>query len=532
MKVLLIFPPMFNPTQPYLAPFELRARLRQLTDWRVDIFDWSIECYKRLLASDFITRVAFEHNVEIPSDLIIGLRNIYQSMKQPTEDYKQAVSVIDATFDWYEKVFPGIRLYRYCGMEARGWNIASSHDLIKFAMSDSANVFSVLYNDLVLPKLINAEYDAVGITLVCDDQLLATATLALKLAELPQRPRLVLGGPLASMFASRCPESLFLKLFDSVHIGAAKANVVEAFAPDSDLSDVAATIPHWYVPEWNDIELDYYICPEPVMPVHSTIGCPFSCKFCSSPAVAEMVEGVRFRQRNANDIAHEICTHVERGRRYFLLVGEMLSWAHVSDIAQSLRSRGVGHEQIAWYFWTRLSPVPSQVLLHELRAQGCRRICFGLETTDEDVLMLAHKQSYPDHAVETLTRAVKADIQPHLFLMTGLPGQEPSIANEGLIRLLNKLQDDGAYGITATVSAFEPEEWAPWNSTSLGLYQIKERRLDLRIYRPATDEAEKQARELRNILEQHLKNQPFLGVFGNVHQLVFLDRQMDKIQCI
>jgi anaerobic magnesium-protoporphyrin IX monomethyl ester cyclase len=527
MNVLLIFPPLFNPTQPYLAPFQLRTLLRQLTDWNVDILDWSIESYRQLLSPAFIGRVARHHTTEMPVELMTRLEHANHSLNQPTQAYKQAVTAIDDAFAWYETVFRGTRLFRYCGMESRGWEIGASQDLIDFAKSDSANVFSILYDDLVLPKLSSAEYDAVGITLVCTDQLLATATLAVKLTEQSRRPRLVLGGPLASMLVSRHPESLFLRLFDSVYIGAAKAGAVEAFAPGKCSGSLAAANAHWLVPDWNGTNLESYISPEPVMPIHSTVGCPFSCKYCSSPAVAEMLEGVRFRQRSANDIAEEMCAHLNQGRRYFLLVGEMINWAHASAVARALRTRGVGN-RIGWYFWTRVSPTPSQAILDELREQGCRRICFGLETTDENALMLAHKQAYPAEAAETLSRVVRADIQPHLFLMTGLPGQEPVAADEGLVMLLNKLSEDGAYGITATVSAFEPEEWAPWDSALPGLFQLRDRRLDLQIARPATIRAEDHATHLRGILDQCLTDQPFLGSYGNVHQLVFLDGQNAK----
>ena len=57
MKVLLVFPPWFNPTQPYLGLFELRAVLRLYTMWEIDIFDWAIESYRSLLTLDALGEV-------------------------------------------------------------------------------------------------------------------------------------------------------------------------------------------------------------------------------------------------------------------------------------------------------------------------------------------------------------------------------------------------------------------------------------------------------------------------------------------
>jgi hypothetical protein len=470
-----------------------------------------------------MTQVAYRYGVSIPGKLLLRLSRIYELLKAPTEDYRQAIDDIEEAFSWYETLFPGIRLHRYCGMEAKGWNLGCSGDLIKFAMSDRDNVFSALYDDLVRPRILAGNYDALGITLVCDDQLLATTTLALKLTKEVTRPRLVLGGPLASMLANRSPRSSFLGLFDYVYVGAATDKVLDAFAPGAVHAELARNSQCWPMPDWNNKELDSYLSPEPVIPIHSTSGCPFSCNFCSSPAVAELLDGVRFRQRKADEIAQEMCNHANDGYRYFLLVGEMMTFAHALDVARAIRCLGIGG-QVNWYFWSRTAPVPSLELLRELRLQGCRRICFGLETTDEKALSLADKQTVPKDSAETLRRVVAADIQPHLFLMTGLPGQEPHVADAGLLALLKELRERGAYGITATVSPFEPETWAPWNAHPIGLYQIDNRRFDLQISLPATDAAEDHAHQLRCALDKDLETQPFLGRFGNAHQLVFLDR--------
>jgi hypothetical protein len=338
MNVLLVFPPVFNPTQPYLAPFTVARVLRSLTDWNVDVLDWSVESYRLLLDPTFISRVAARRGITRPSRLLGRLEGVCEALQQPGEAYQNAIAVIDEAFDWYEKVFPRVRLFRYCGMEAVDWPLDASRELLQFSACRDSNIFSTLYEEIVLPRLRQREYDAVGITLVCQDQLIATTTLALELRTGNSKARLVLGGPLAMMLARRSQKSDFLRLFDHVHEGGGPASHVLSFEPSfASLRHVAA---EWSLPDWAGVEWNRYLAPQPVVPIHATSGCPFNCKFCSSPAVAIAMDGVRFRQRPATELAAEMEAHLSEGRRYFLLVGEMLTWSHAAAIGEAIASRG------------------------------------------------------------------------------------------------------------------------------------------------------------------------------------------------
>jgi radical SAM superfamily enzyme YgiQ (UPF0313 family) len=445
---------------------------------------------------------------------------VWPSLKQTGIAYSDAVDAIDRLFAWYETPFPRTRLFRYCGLEAVDWHVDASSDLLEFASESEGNIFSTLYQEVVAPRLLKREYDAVGVTLVCQDQLAATATLALELRRSFSTARLILGGPLATMLRSQVIDCSFLHLFDSVHGGGNIDSLIQTIDPST--RTVVQVRNEWLSPDWSDVDWNTYLAPEPVIPVQATNGCPFSCKFCSSPTVAMAIDGIRYRQRPAGEVVTEIEAHVALGRRYFLLVGEILTWSHSVAIAEEIATRGLAG-RVTWYFWTRTAPIPSPKLLGKLRENGCRRICFGLETTDAQALANASKQTAPSESIETLLRVVRADIQPHLFLMTGLPGQVVESTNKGILQLLDTLAAAGAYGVTTTVSPFEPEEWSPWSPFVFReMLQIPKR--DMCIKAPASLAAEQHASELRRLVSQRLADQPALGAFGNVHQLVFLDR--------
>ena len=532
VKILLIFPPWFNPTQPYLGLFELKAVLRSVKSWEIDIFDWSIESYQNLLTSGFLREAARMRNLKVPS-VVNSIENILTRLSRSNEVYRDAVQTIDEVFDWYAFAFPSLRLWRYCGVEAIGWSLSSSTDIIRFASQEDYNIFAFLYQQLVEPRLRAGHYNIVGVSLVCPDQLPAVTTLALRLRRRYSNIRLVLGGPLASMLAYKRPKPAFLNLFDSVYIGAACEDVISAFSTDTyTISKPQTLIPDWPAADWQGIDLNRYLAPAPVLPVRASAGCSFQCKFCSSPAVAEKVEGKRFRFRGGVPIAEEIKSHIchNRASRFFL-VGEMLTWSNARAIARSLREMGLGSE-MGWYFWSRVGPRPPDGLLHLLVEAGCRRICFGLETLDIKALQIANKGVSLDEAEHTLRSVVAAGIQPHLFLMTGLPGQDFNISDTRIEALISELVDLGGRGLTVTISPYEPQVWSPWG---LGDYELSQGECqpelqdsDLLISRPPSAVALARASELHKRISQRLLHLPYLGDFGNVHQLVFSESQIER----
>lgn len=533
MRVLLIFPPWFNPTQPYLGLFELRAVLRSYTMWEVDIYDWAIESYRSLLTSDTLDEVARQKGIHAPSHISSSLENICTQLALPNETYRTAVRAIDEVFNWYSTAFPSLKLLRYCGVETVGWSLNSSAELISFAEQNNNNIFGFLYQRLVEPRLREVGYKTIGISLVCPDQLPAVATLAVQLRMRRPDIRLVLGGPLATMIANEWPRPAILDFFDDVYIGAANKDVVFAFSGKNEgNSNCQKAAPIWPAAIWEGVDINRYLAPAPVLPLRASAGCSWQCRFCSSPSVAEKLEGRRFRFRGGIPIAEEIEAHIEAGRaNHFFLVGEMLTWSNARAVAQSLRERSLRCD-IGWYFWGRVAPRPPDGLLDLLAEAGCRRICFGLETLDPKALRFTNKGYAPEEAEKTLKTVVSAGIQPHLFLMTGLSENDHDESDSRIEALVSSLVNIGARGLTVTISPFEPQKWSPWGkdyyrNTPLE-FQSNLSCCDLQISQLPSAIAIAHASKLHKKISRCLTNGPYLGDFGNVHQLIFFESQSER----
>lgn len=110
-------------------------------------------------------------------------------------------------------------------------------------------------------------------------------------------------------------------------------------------------------------------------------GCPFKCVFCS----AGIVSGTKVRYRSAKSVIDEI-EHIvtEFGIRYLFFADDTLTLnkEHVSEICGEIKKRNL---KISCDCTTRANLV-SKELLAEMQSAGLKRISFGIESGNQDIL--------------------------------------------------------------------------------------------------------------------------------------------------
>ncbi|RLF16339.1 MAG: B12-binding domain-containing radical SAM protein [Thermoprotei archaeon] len=120
---------------------------------------------------------------------------------------------------------------------------------------------------------------------------------------------------------------------------------------------------------------------KPTLPILTSRGCPFRCKFCVS---WKIYQG-RYRQRSPKNVVDEIEHHVERYRvTDFSFVDDLftLSKKRVKEICREIRSRGL---EISWGCSARVDTIDAE-LLREMRKAGCHTVYFGVESGSQRVL--------------------------------------------------------------------------------------------------------------------------------------------------
>jgi len=148
-------------------------------------------------------------------------------------------------------------------------------------------------------------------------------------------------------------------------------------------------------------------------------GCPFDCDFCSRPVFSN-----EFRPRSARNVVEELeeismlgYDHVWFADDCFTLVPK-----RVHQICQEIKDRSL---DVKWECLSRANPFGVE-LAKEMKAAGCERVFFGIESGDDRILGKMSKGIDVDHARRAVEAAVQAGIKAGGFFIVGYPGEDDS----------------------------------------------------------------------------------------------------------
>jgi len=179
------------------------------------------------------------------------------------------------------------------------------------------------------------------------------------------------------------------------------------------------------MPDRSGIPLDeYFSAPAKSRPVLSLItsrGCPFSCTFCDRPILSN-----RFRMRSADLVVQEVMELKELGAKELSFYDDnfTVNKKRVRSIADSLAEHGA---PIPFDMRSRVDTVDAE-LIELLAAAGCRRIYFGVESGDPEVLDRISKGINLDQAKSIFSKAKQHGIRRLAYFMFGLPGENEEAA--------------------------------------------------------------------------------------------------------
>jgi radical SAM superfamily enzyme YgiQ (UPF0313 family) len=162
------------------------------------------------------------------------------------------------------------------------------------------------------------------------------------------------------------------------------------------------------------------------VPVQTRRGCPFSCSYCSTPAI----EGRLVRRRSPESVVTWMTQWVEEGFRNFYFVDNTfnLPRSYALDLCSKLAAAGLNISWRCILFPGELDPG----LIEALAEAGCREVSVGFESGSESVLRRMKKQyelGEVRHASDLLRRH---GIRRIGFLMLGGPGETKESVEESL----------------------------------------------------------------------------------------------------
>ncbi len=251
---------------------------------------------------------------------------------------------------------------------------------------------------------------------------------------------LVAGGPLPT-----CDPELFLKDFDVIVSGEGEQTMLEllhAFEAGADLARIPGIV-YRSEPQGKLIstpergftrELDRIPFPArsllpnesyirygkkkygfAITTVMSTRGCPYRCEFCSN-----VVFGGSYRERSPENVVDEIVEALALGYERISFADDVFTMKkeRVINVCREIQRRGL---HFAWECLGRVDALDYPTAL-EMKAAGCTRIFFGIESGSDQILKLMNKKITTEEAHRAVLAAHQAGLQVGAFFILCYPG--------------------------------------------------------------------------------------------------------------
>lgn len=473
-KVMLVFPPDWYPSEPYLSLPTLTAFLRGAghdvvqKDVNLEMYDWffSEDFLKRVLKKvpqqlDRLKRIARDRGLsESEEELQLALcectRGRVAEFIEKAEKAKQIVHCAEfydvEKLEWAINVFREVTatislVYapaRICmpPMETDlSYKLFMSSEVLEAVEDTQVNVYRDVFEHILKPAIVAEKPDIIGISIVLRQQLFSTMTFCALIKEQFPNIHVTIGGNTVTRLRDELPQARNLfALFDSAVMfegETAFLHLIEAVGTERDFSEIPnlmyqdasgihttsvtssekmAALPP---PDFDGLPLEKYFVPEPVLPYLATRGCYWGrCEFCDHG------EGYTagYRTKKVDQIIEEI-RHLrdKYHTHHFHFTDESYPPALFRKLTHKLNEHNLNID------WTTHIRFEKSLLDDEVWEQaeksGCKFIHMGYESGSERVLQLMDKATTTDVIQRSLELSSKHGVWNHVMGFFGFPGE-------------------------------------------------------------------------------------------------------------
>ncbi|MBX3234899.1 MAG: radical SAM protein [Nitrospiraceae bacterium] len=474
-KVMLLFPPEWVPTAPYLALPSLTSVLRQAghqvvqKDVNIEMYDhffsvdfliWakarqgmqlkaleSAETSRELSEQEAAQKACLEHfaHVEV-FDLaeraerakgIVRGQAFYEAdqLEWALNTFREVMQYISAAY------FPASLVF-YPMESNLGYRPGVSQEVFACLEDEQVNVYRDICNQLVLPAVAKEKPEVIGMSIGTQMQLMAGLTFCRMIKESFPHIHVVVGGNVITRLQEELPkhERFFTEVFDSAILYEGEHALlwlIEALNGDRTMNQVPNLMhrdetgvhlnPEVYtektqalpLPDFDGLPLDHYFVPERIIPYLATRGCYWGrCTFCDHG------QGYfdQYRGMPAHHVVEQIVALRDKYNcRHFLFSDESYPPALFKKVSQMLVDQNVG---IKWTTLIRFEETLQDQAIWDLAAKaGCCTLYYGMESANERVLNLMDKHARKSVIQNNLHQAAKAGIWNHVMAFYGFPGE-------------------------------------------------------------------------------------------------------------
>lgn len=515
MKVMLIFPPDWYPSEPYLSLPTLTSVLRAAghtviqKDVNLEMYDWyfSEDFLKRVLKKvpqqlDRLRKLARKRELEAwEMDLQLALcdltRERIAELARKAEEAKRIVRNRDFydidKLEWAVNTFREVTAVislvyspaRICmpPMETDlSYKVYMSSEVMEAVQDAQVNVYRDVFEHLVKPAIEAGKPDVIGISIVLQQQLFSSMTFCALIKQHFPNIHVTIGGNTVTRLRDTLPQSPLFGYFDSAVFyegETAFLQLVEAVGAGRSLEDVpnalyrdasgvhtsrltySEDMDELPPPDFEGLPLDRYFLPDKILPYLATRGCYWGrCEFCDHG------EGYTagYRTKKIGQILDEIRYLRDKYQaRHFHFTDESYPPALFRKLCRGLIERDMN---IAWTTHMRYEKsLLDEPVWEDARQSGLKYLHVGYESGNERVLKLMDKATTTEVITRSLQLSAKAGIWNHAMGFFGFPGETREEALDS-INFLAKNKDIvhsvgfGTFDLSRhTPVAKNPEKW-------------------------------------------------------------------------
>jgi radical SAM superfamily enzyme YgiQ (UPF0313 family) len=516
MKSLLIFPPDWLPSEPYLSLPSLASVLRP-AGHDVSQLDVNVEMYDLFFSSRFLQHVAQriaselshlqheqkeraldEEEQELMKRLLTCTPELFEQFSRDVEKAKGILRG-NTFYDIDQLEWATNCLHETMALVSLGYYPAQicfppietdivykpfmSSEILESLDDDQINVYRDVYRMLIRPVMERERPEMVGISVVQQKQLIATFTFCKMIKEEFPATHITLGGNIITRIRDTLPEieglwqwfdsavvyegeSAYLQLTEAVKSGGDFAKLPNLIYKDESGIHVnkevcAETLSELPPPDFDGLPLEKYFVPHLILPYLATRGCYYGrCTFCDH--FQGYVEG--FRTKQVDQITEEIKFLKDKyGTRFFHFTDESYPPALFQKLSRKLIDDKL---DIAWTTHMRFEEsLLDEQVWQDVGESGCKYLHFGYESGNQRVLKLMDKSTKLDAIETNLRMSSEAGIWNHLMGFFGFPGETNEEADDSKAFVEKNSAHIHSLGFMTFVLgkyspiAFEPEKY-------------------------------------------------------------------------
>ena len=475
LKTMLLFPPEWVPTAPYLALPSLTSVLRA-GGHEVVQKDVNIEMYELFFSDVFLIWVnarmvqrqraleakapreglsekETEQRARLDEALALDVMDLAARAEEAkrinrSEDFYDADKL-----EWALNVFRDVMRYIsvayypaslvYYPMESHlGYRPGVSREVLACLDDEQVNVYRDVCRQLVLSAVSKERPDVVGVSIGTKMQLIAGFTFCKMIKEAFPDVHVTVGGNVVTRLQEDLAKQdvFFTSVFDSAILYEGEHALLwllEALVGDRSWEAVpnlmyrdtggvrvnaeiytekTTALP---LPDFEGMPLDSYFVPTRILPYLATRGCYWGrCTFCDHG------QGYfdQYRGKPAHDVVREVKALKDKYHaEHFLFADESYPPALFKKVSQLLVEERV---DVKWTTLIRFEETLQDPAIWDLAAKsGCKTLYYGMESANERVLELMDKHAKKSVIERNLQEAARVGIWNHVMAFYGFPGE-------------------------------------------------------------------------------------------------------------